>query len=95
MTKGRIPTRDPHEGDVVYLKFRNTSSPLVVDLLGRITKIEGVGFRGCGTVQWYNGTISEHPLRDLVSVTKKLAIALHDVERFSKLIAALGDHHVS
>jgi hypothetical protein len=62
-----------------------------VDTLGRITKIEGQGVEGMAQVQWRNGTSSTHHLRDLVSVTQKLTIAKHDVQRFSALIVAMEE----
>lgn len=82
----KAPTRDPQQGDVVYLKYRNQNIPLAVEILGRVLEINGHAKEGQASVRWHNGTVSCHSLRDLVSVTKKLVIALHDAERFSRLI---------
>lgn len=82
----RLPTRDPQQGDVVYLKYRDHNIPLAVEILGRVMATTGHAKEGQASVRWHNGETTCHPLRDLVSVTKKLAIALHDAERFARLI---------
>lgn len=70
----------------MYLKYKNTYLPLSIDMLGKILSTDGQGLDGKAMVQWMDGHKSVHPVRDLISLTMKLEQALHDVERFSRLV---------
>lgn len=99
--KGKVlPSRDAEVGDIVYIKHVHHNEGLAASKLGRIVTITDTGGktirRGSkvtvrrgepkAMVRWYEGKVEEIGLRQLVSLTKKLIIAKHDVERFSKLI---------
>jgi hypothetical protein len=75
-----LPTRKPLKDHIVYLKWK--SRELNSSLLGCIISIDDKE----AMVRWKDGSISVHPLHQLVSLTAKLIIAEHDVKRFRELI---------
>jgi hypothetical protein len=81
-----LPSRDAAVGDIVYIKHKLHTPSVQLARLGRITTIKKVLDRDMAAVHWKDGEVTTEWVRDLVSLTKKLVIAQHDVDRFTQLI---------